>query len=256
MMPPDGLDLVASIRARRARVLETIAMAAARSNRPASSIRLVVVTKAQPLRMVQAAIAAGATLLGENYANEAVGKMQAVGSARSDSQSTGVEWHMIGHVQHRKAKLVAQHFALVHAVDSVHLARRLDAAAQERKRKLPVLLQFNVGGEPQKHGWPASDESSWPHLVTEVGGVADLPALTIRGLMTMPPFFDSPEDSRPFFIRLRRLQQFMQAELPNLDWSELSMGTSADYEVAVEEGATLVRVGQAILGPRPVMEHT
>jgi pyridoxal phosphate enzyme (YggS family) len=255
-------DLADSIRERHAQAMETIAASARSAGRAAASIRLVVVTKARPLHVVQAAIAAGIRLFGENYAEEAVGKIQALAApppaspAAPGTPDIGVEWHMIGHVQSRKAKPVAQHFDLVHSVDSVKLARRLDSAAADRNRDLPVLLQFNVGGEPQKHGWPAMDESSWPALVPDVEAIAELSNIRIQGLMTMPPLFSDPQDARQCFRRLRALRGFLRERFPGAQWSELSMGTSADYEVAVEEGATLVRVGEAILGARPAPEHT
>jgi len=245
-------SLVSSVRERYLQTLDTISVAARKSNRSAESVRLVVVTKTQPLQIVQAAIEAGAKILGENYAEEAVEKILAL-----KDQPT-VEWHMIGHVQSRKAQLVAEYFALFHSLDSLKLAHRVDHFAAQFKRRLPVLLEFNVGGEDSKHGWSASDESRWPDLLADVNAIAALPNLQVRGLMTMPPLFDpstslrtGPSAARPYFERLRRLRDFLSERAPHIEWSELSMGTSADYSVAVEEGATLVRVGQAILGPRP-----
>ncbi len=245
-------DLVSSIRERYLQTLDAIAVAARKSNRQSESIRLVVVTKTQPIEVVQAAIEAGAKILGENYAEEAIEKILALKSY------SAVEWHMIGHVQSRKAQLVAEHFALFHSLDSLKLAQRVDRFAAEFGRRLAVLLEFNVGGEESKHGWSASDESRWPALLADVNTIAALPNLQVRGLMTMPPLFDSstslrtgPSAARPYFERLRRLRDFLSERTLHIELSELSMGTSADYAIAVEEGATLVRVGQAILGPRP-----
>jgi hypothetical protein len=234
-----------SIREKYLQTLDTISAAAKKSGRAPEDIRLVVVTKKQPLEIIQAAIEAGAKILGENYPEEAVEKILAMKSF------SGVEWHMIGHVQSRKANLVAEHFALFHSLDSVKLARRVDRSAAEFQRKLPVLLEFNVGGEESKHGWQASEESRWPNLLADIEAIASLTHLQIRGLMTMPPLELDPSAARPYFERLRRLKDFFAMRAPHIEWSELSMGTSADYAVAVEEGATLVRVGQAILGPRP-----
>ena len=163
---------------------------------------------------------------------------------------SGVEWHMIGHVQSRKARLVADHFALLHSLDSLKLAQRLERFSEEANRVLPVLLEFNVGGEESKSGWDASDESHWDALLPDVTALMDLPHLQVRGLMTMPPLETDPEDARRFFQRLRRLRDHLADRFPQADWRELSMGTSADYPVAVEEGATLVRVGTAIVGAR------
>jgi PLP dependent protein len=241
-------DLVAPIRERTTRVLNAIAAAARKGGREGKAVRLVVVTKTQPVEIVRAAIEAGAQILGENYAEEAADKI-----ARLGPQS-GVEWHMIGHVQSRKAQLVAQHFNLVHSLDSLRLAERLNRCAGEVGRRLPVLMEFNVSGEKSKHGWAAAEETQWPDLLAELQALASLPNLKVRGLMTMPPLSSDPEAARPYFQKLRRLQGFLAGRVPEADWQELSMGTSADFVVAVEEGATLVRVGQAILGPRPTPE--
>ncbi len=242
------VDLAGRIRERYRHVQEAISLAARRSGRDAATIRLVVVTKLQPLETIRAAIEAGAMILGENYAEEAAEKI------RELAPQSGVEWHMIGHVQSRKAQVVVQYFSLVHSLDSLHLAQRLDRAASQTGRRLPVLLELNVGGEESKHGWQAADEAAWPMLLPEINAVAALPNLRVRGLMTMPPLATDPEAARPYFRKLRRLQSLLVQRVPQAEWSELSMGTSADYEVAVEEGATLVRVGQAILGPRPRLE--
>jgi pyridoxal phosphate enzyme (YggS family) len=237
-------DLVASIRENYQHALNQIANAARKSQRDPGEVRLVVVTKSQPLEVVQAAVEAGVRILGENYPEEGVRKMQSLAG------QTGVEWHMIGHVQSRKARLVADHFALLHSLDNLKLAQRLDRFAAESGQVLPVLLEFNVGGEESKAGWEASDEAHWDAVLPEVAAVLDLPHLGVQGLMSMPPLGEDPEDSRQFFIRLRQLRDHLAAQFPNAAWHELSMGTSADYTVAVEEGATLVRVGTAIVGAR------
>ncbi len=237
-------ELVKRIRERYERVLEQIAEAARGAGREPRAVRLVVVSKAQPLEVVRAAVAAGVRVLGENYPEEAVAKMQALG------METEVEWHMIGHVQSRKARLVAEHFTLLHSLDRLKLARRLERFAAEQERTLPVLLEFNVSGEMTKYGWPAWDESAWDSLVPEIAQVLEFGHLDIRGVMAMPPLPAEAEESRPYFQRLRRLRDFLARRFPNVEWGELSMGTSADFTVAVQEGATLVRVGQAILGSR------
>jgi pyridoxal phosphate enzyme (YggS family) len=237
-------DLVYSIRENYFRTLNNIADAARKSNRNPNEVRLVVVTKAQPVEVVQAAIEAGVQILGENYPEEGVMKLQSL------TTQSGVEWHMIGHVQSRKARLVADHFALLHSLDSLKLAQRLNRFAGERQRKLPVLMEFNVSGEESKYGWNASEESQWEIFLPEIASLLNLPNLRVHGLMTMPPLGTEPEDSRRFFQRLRLLRDYLAAQFPQADWHELSMGTSADYGVAVEEGATLVRVGTAIVGAR------
>ncbi len=237
-------SLVNTIRERYHHVLEQIARAEQRAARAVGSTHLVVVTKAQPIEVVRAAIEAGVTRLGENYPEEAVRKMQELGPSQ-------VEWHMIGHIQSRKADLIPGNFALVHSLDSLKLARRLDRFAAQAGIRLPVLLEFNVGEEASKFGWPAADERTWPDLFPEIEMVLELEHLEVRGLMTMPPLFDDPQQTRPYFQRLRRLRDILAQRFPQVDWTELSMGTSVDFEVAVEEGATLVRVGTAVVGPRP-----
>lgn len=237
-------DLVNSIRERYLSTLDRIESAAKSSGRDAESIRMVVVTKTQPLEVVQAAIEAGVKCLGENYPEEGVTKIQSLPG------HSAVEWHMIGHVQSRKAALVARYFNFVHSLDGVKLARRLDGFCGEMGRTLPVLLEFNVGGEESKSGWPAWNEERWPELLSDISSVLALRNLQVSGLMAMPPLGDTAEFSRPFFQKLRRFQEYLTRQFPQAGWSELSMGTSMDYEVAVQEGATLVRIGTAIVGAR------
>jgi pyridoxal phosphate enzyme (YggS family) len=237
-------ELVQSIRERYLQTLDKIASAAQKSGRTPESVRLVVVTKSQPLEIVQAAIEAGVNILGENYPEEGVRKIQSI------TEKSGVEWHMIGHVQSRKAGLVAQHFNLLHSLDSLKLAQRLDRFAEEAGRTLPVLLEFNVGGEESKGGWAAWEESQWPGLSDDISSILTLQHLQARGVMAMPPLGVTAEFSRPFFQRLKRLQEYLMKKYPQASWTGLSMGTSLDYEVAIQEGATFVRVGTAIVGPR------
>lgn len=227
-------------------VQQRIASAAARADRDPASVRLVVVTKGQPLTVVSAVTAAGASILGENYADEGMQKIEALGSG------TAVEWHMIGHVQSRKADLVARHFDLVHSLDSVRLATRLDRAAEAVGRVQPVLLEFNVAGESTKSGWLAAHETRWKELLADLRAILALPHLRVCGVMALPPLGDHPEDSRRYFRQLMRLRDYLSKEFHPTAFFEVSLGTSFDFEIAVEEGATLVRVGTAIVGPRPV----
>lgn len=233
------------IRARYLRVLERIRRAAMRGGRRPDDVRVVVVSKAQPVEVIQRAIQAGIRVFGENYPEEAAPKIAAI-------DEPGVEWHMIGHLQSRKAKIVAEQFHWFHALDSLKLAEKLNRELVERNRRMPVLLEFNVGGEESKAGWMAADESTWPRLADEIATLLDYPSLDIRGLMTMPPLELEPEKAREHFIKIRRLRDFFWARFAPAIWTELSMGTSLDFEAAVEEGATMVRIGQAILGPRPL----
>lgn len=235
--------LISSISERYQRTLAQISDTAAKSGRATESVRLVVVSKFQPLRVIEAAVAAGITAFGENYAEEAVEKIAAM-------KKFAVEWHMIGHVQSRKAELVAANFSMLHSLDSSKLAGRLEHFCTGSNRILPVLLEFNVSGEESKFGFPAWEEKSWPNLAPEIDRIISFSHLRVCGLMTMPPFFNDPEQTRPYFRRLRHLQEFLAKNFPQTQWSELSMGTSVDYVAAIQEGATYLRIGQAILGPR------
>jgi hypothetical protein len=238
-------DLVRRIKGNLEAVNIRIAAAAAQSGRTPSDVRLVVVTKAQPVEVVEAALQAGARIVGENYPEETLPKILALKSLYP------AEWHMIGHLQSRKAPIVAEHFDMLQSLDRRDLAEKLQARAAGFGRRLPVLLEFNTGGEESKSGWDAVDDKFWPNLLDDVRQIAALPNLELRGLMTMPPLFESPEAVRPYFVRLRRLRDFIQSNISEVDLTELSMGTSADFEIAVQEGATLVRIGTAILGQRP-----
>jgi PLP dependent protein len=236
-------DLVQSIRERYLLTLEHIASAARSVNRNPDEVKLVVVTKTQPVEIVQAVVEAGARILGENYPEEGVMKIQFMAG------QIGLEWHMIGHVQSRKAKLVAEHFNLMHSLDSLKLAARLDRFAGELGRRLPVLLEFNVGGEESKSGWHV-DDTKLDMLIPEIEALLALSHLQMRGLMTMPPLGEEAESARLYFQKLVRMRDMLAKRFPGTDWSVLSMGTSNDYEMAVQEGATIVRVGTAIVGSR------
>jgi len=218
-----------------------IAAAADRAGRTPEGVRLVVVTKAHPVETVRSVVDAGARILGENYANEALPKIAALAGE-------GVEWHMIGHVQSRKAKMVAENFAMVHSLDSVKLARRL-SSAYTGTDPLQVLLQVNVSGETEKFGLAAWQPGSWKDVHAVIQEVRGFSNLRVAGLMTVPPFLPS-EQVRPYFKKLAALRNVLQETNPDLELEELSMGMSGDFETAVEEGATLVRIGTAILGPR------
>lgn len=239
-----AIEQVQAIRANLEHVNAQIAEAALRGGRKPEDVRLVVVTKTHPVEHIRVAVDAGATIFGENYAEEAVEKIRALGTL------PGVEWHMIGHVQSRKAGLVAAHFAMMHALDSVKLAVRLDRFAREAGRVLPVLLEVNLSGEESKYGFPLHHPDQQDSFFADVEAVLMFSHLRVCGLMTMPPFADEAEQSRPYFRRLAALRSQLAERFPQTDWRELSMGTSSDYGVAVEEGATLLRVGTAILGAR------
>jgi len=225
-------------------VSDRIEIAAASVGRTGEQVRLVVVTKGHPVEISHQAIEAGAKYLGENYVEESLPKIATV------EKESGVEWHMIGHIQSRKARKVCEHFDWVQSIDSIRLATRLDRFASEMGKQLPILLECNVSGEETKYGWTAWKELEWNDLADEISPILEMSHLTLRGLMTMPPFFLNPEQARPYFVRLRKLRDYLAGKFPDNDWHELSMGMSADYEVAVQEGATIVRIGTAILGKR------
>jgi pyridoxal phosphate enzyme (YggS family) len=226
------------------KVVHRIEKAAESVERNPAEITLVVVTKGQPLSVVQTLIDIGVDHLGENRVEEGIPKVISL-SSQSD-----IQWHMIGHVQSRKARQVCEHFNYFHALDRGKLAQRLDRSLEEFNRKLPVLLQFNVSGELSKFGWLAEDENEWHSLLPEISQILELKTLEVQGLMTIAPYSPNPEDARPVFARLRRLRDFLAMQFPQAKWDQLSMGMSGDFEIGVQEGATLVRIGSAILGER------
>jgi pyridoxal phosphate enzyme (YggS family) len=223
-------------------VRERIAAAAGRVHRDEAGILLVAVSKSQPAERIREAIAAGIRDFGENYVEEAEPKIQAL--------DPSVRWHMIGHVQGRKARRAADLFFRIHSVDSVRLARRLSRFAVESGRTAEIYLECNVSGEAAKFGWPAADRSAREALLEEWKRTLPLPGIAVLGLMTLAPYADDPELSRPVFRRLRELSDLARKNMPSAVGPELSMGMSDDFEPAVEEGATVLRIGRALFGPR------
>ena len=237
--------LIEQIKCNYERVLSEIEQARKRGKNSAEYINLIVVTKAQPIETVRAAYAAGVRLFGENYPDETEAKIKNLPAM------PGASWHMIGHLQSRKAKIVADHFDMVHSLDSLELAIKLNNRLNQAGRTMPVLVEVNVGGETSKFGFQAHQPDKWEEILDDFRQISSLSNLEIRGLMTMPPMYEDFEQSRPHFLQMRLLQEYLRTKLPNICWDELSMGTSADYPIAVEEGATYVRVGTAIVGERP-----
>ena len=223
---------------------ERIRRAAERAGRDPSEVQLVAVTKGFPPETIRLAAQAGLTEVGENRVEEALPKREALGDL------PGLAWHMIGHLQSRKAALVPGAFRMVHSVDRPKIARLLDRQAGSAGLRLPVLLQCNVSGEASKSGWPLADRSTWETVLPEFDQIARLPHLQLMGLMTMAPLTPDPEAARPAFRTLRRLAEFLREGTP-WGWEVLSMGMSDDFEIAVEEGATLLRIGRELFGPRP-----
>ncbi len=223
---------------RMERVKERIAKAAEGCGRSADSVRLVAVSKTMPMEVVREAIDAGATVLGENYIQEAREKFNALASLPA-------AWHFIGHLQSNKAKYAVRMFDLIHSVDSLKLATALDRYAEKIDRVQPILIQVNVAREDSKSGIYPED------TLALVKSIASLKNILVRGLMTIPPYFNAPEEVRPFFAALRELRERIKDEaIANIHMDELSMGMTGDFEAAIEEGATLVRIGTAIFGER------
>ncbi len=223
---------------RLASIRDRIRAAAEGAGRDPSEVRLVAVSKTVEADRIREAVDAGAEILGENYFQEAREKIDALAD-------TGVSWHFIGHLQSNKAKYVVRDFDLIHSVDRLKLARELDRQAEKVGRVQPILIQVNLAGEASKSG------VSGDRLMDLVREVARLSHLSVRGLMTMPPFFDAPERVRPYFGELRRKRdEIRDAGIEGVAMDELSMGMTGDFEAAVAEGATLVRIGTAIFGER------
>jgi len=217
------------------RVQERIAQAALRVGRSADEITLVAVSKKQSLEKIRLAADAGAIVFGENYVQEAQEKIPLLGCP--------AQWHLIGHLQTNKVKVAIPLFTMIHTVDSLDLARVISQRAQMEGKIQQILIQVNVAKEESKSGTSAEE------ALELAGKVSELPHLSLGGLMTVPPFLDDPDQVRPYFIGLRNLRDHLNHYLPR-PLRHLSMGMSHDFEAAIEEGATLVRVGSAIFGPR------
>jgi PLP dependent protein len=234
-----GLEL--NLRSVQARIRD----AALRSGRCPDEIELIAVTKSQPPKTICKAYELGLRHFGENRVEEAASK---VGQLPAD-----IRWHMIGHIQSRKANRVIALFQWAHSVDSLKLAQRLDRLWAEPGKRFPVLLEFNVSGEETKHGFPAwhweHDNQQQELLLEAMRQIVSLPNVSVQGLMTMAPIVTEPEAARPVFASLRQLRDRLAARFPEANWHHLSMGMTDDFEVAIEEGATLVRIGRAIFAP-------
>jgi len=232
-----GDDFKSRLDAVRARIERAVR----RAGRDPSSVTLVAVSKSVPVERLREAITNGCRVFGENRVQEALAKMEEVGG-RAPGE---IEWHLIGPLQTNKIKAVVGRFALLHAVDRLEVAERLDRAARERGITQEVLLEVNVAGEKTKHGF-SPDE-----VVRVAEQMGALPGIRVLGLMAVPPAAGVPEEARLHFRRLRILAAEVQAQkIPHIMMRELSMGMSGDFEVAVEEGATLVRIGTALFGER------
>jgi len=218
-------------------VEERIHQAALKCSRDPESIHLVAVTKTITVDSVRDAIEAGVTILGENYVQEARNKFNVLGRYP-------VSWHFIGHLQSNKAKYAVRLFDLIHSVDTLKLAGELNKQAKKVNKVQDILIQINIGKEPSKSG---SDIENAANLIEHI---VIFENLSVKGFMAMPPFYNNPEKARPYFIALRNLRDQIQKAFPDVGLNELSMGMTGDFEVAIEEGATLVRIGTAVFGER------
>ncbi|MFH1079212.1 MAG: YggS family pyridoxal phosphate-dependent enzyme [Pseudomonadota bacterium] len=218
-------------------IRQRIAAAARTSGRAASAVRLMAVTKTVDDRRIMQAIDAGVDMIGENYVQEARRKIELMGKS--------VEWHLIGHLQTNKTRYAVRLFDMIHSLDRIELARELDRRSRMAGVVTKVLIEVNISGEETKRGVLHRDVLP---LIREASALENL---SVQGLMTMPPWFDNPQEARPFFAALREIGERVATEgLPRVEMRELSMGMSQDYEVAVEEGATIVRIGRSIFGER------
>jgi hypothetical protein len=242
---------MSDIKSNLTQLRERIAEAAQRVGRDPEEVRLVAVTKTFPADVVLAAYEAGVRHFGENRVSEGISKITAIEPYMSGGLPT---WHMIGHVQSRKASRVVEYYDYVHSVDRAKIARRLSRYADETARTVPVLIECNISGEASKYGFALEnweqDGTVQRAFFAAVKEILALPALDVQGLMTMPPYVDDPEEVRPLFVSLRMLRNALQERFPSVSWHHLSMGMTYDFEVAVEEGATMVRIGRGIFGPR------
>ena len=227
-----------ALKKRLSNVKERIKKAAIDCGREPDSVRLVAVSKTIPEDAVREAIKSGADILGENYIQEAKDKINAL-------SAYPVSWHFIGHLQSNKAKYAVKLFDMIHTVDSLKLAKELNKQAKKINKIQKILIQVNISMESTKSGVHEEDAQK---LIKEISLFENL---SIKGLMTMPPFFNNPEEARPCFSALRNLRDKIRNEaIKNITMQELSMGMTGDFEVAIKEGATLVRIGTAIFGER------
>ncbi len=225
-------------------VLDNIDRVCASSGRNRDEVKLVVVTKGQPPEKILEVVEAGAKFLGENYPEETHRKIEELNSL------TPIQWHMIGHLQSRKIKLIPSIFNLIHSVDSLELATKLDKLYGQIGKLCPVLVEVNLSGEESKFGFSATNEEEEMEFINKVGKMLSFKNLQIKGLMTMPPFNSTESQAIKQFDRCRTLLEVIQAIFSTQSLTELSMGTSLDYSTAIRCGATYVRIGEAIMGQR------
>jgi len=231
------------IKERIEKIQDRIDQAAQKTGRYSNEIELVAVTKEKSAAIIKNLLDNGISKIGESYLKEALFKIELL-------KDYELDWHMIGNIQSGKELQIAINFAEIHSVGRLRTAEELNRRARQIERVLPIYLEFNVSGEGTKHGWAAWNENQWANLIPEIEKVTGFQNLKIKGLMTMAPYSVNPEDSRPYFARLRKLGIYLQTIFPKNNFSGLSMGMSGDFEVAIEEGATVLRIGSALVGSR------
>lgn len=238
------LDIVEAMQSRYTQVMARVADATRRSGRKPQDVLVLAVTKLQSVEKIRAVYSAGIRAFGESYVEEALPKIETL------NDLSEARWEMVGHVQSRKAKLVANAFSRIHSLGTLKLARLLNRHREPGNGPLDVLMQVNLSGEDSKQGIVATKRETWRDVLAFAQELKAYPNLRLTGLMTMPPLFDDPEHNRPYFRQLRELRDYLNEQDPSLHLMELSMGTSYDFEIAVEEGATIVRLGSILLGER------
>lgn len=240
----DKMTIGREIEKRYETVYKQLEEAALRANRDPKEITVLAVSKLQPVEKIRSAYDAGIRFFGESYVEEALPKMEAL------TDLENVIWEMVGHVQSRKAKLVANSFSRLHSLSSIKLARLLNRHRDTALSPMEVLIQVNVSGEESKQGVDATEREKWDNVLKFAQELKDYPNLKLTGLMSMPPLFDDPEQNRPYFQKVRELLNYLNEKDSSLNLHELSMGTSYDFVIAIEEGATIVRLGSSLLGER------
>ncbi|MBF0210777.1 MAG: YggS family pyridoxal phosphate-dependent enzyme [Desulfamplus sp.] len=234
-----------SIKDRLATIKTQIAYAAKSCGREPEEITLVAVSKKKDVDTVLDAINSGVKILGENYIQEATDKIDAIGQEIDLNIDLDIQWHFIGHLQSNKAKVAVEYFDLIHTVDSLKLAKEIDRQAKKIGKIQDILIQVNISQEETKSGAAADD------AISLAQSISSLKSLSLKGLMGMPPFFDEPERARPYFRELAKIRDRIEnMHITSISMEHLSMGMSGDFQVAIEEGSTMVRIGTSIFGTR------
>ncbi len=231
------------IKERIEKIQDRIDHAAQETGRNSAEIELIAVTKEKSAAIIKTLLDNGISKIGESYLKEALFKIDLL----KDYQ---LEWIMIGNIQSGKELQIAINFSEIHSIGRLRTAEEMNRRARQIERVLPVYLEFNVSGEGTKHGWEAWNEDRWENLLPEIEKITNFQNLKIKGLMTMAPYSINPEDSRQYFARLRKLGNYFQSIFQEKNFSGLSMGMSGDFEVAIEEGSTVLRIGSALVGSR------